>query len=111
MLITHDLGVIDEMCDNVAVKYAGNIIKYTDVYTLFNNSLHSYTKGLNKSMPRMNVEVEHLDAIPGMVPNFLDLPSGSRFHTRCSYVKTICKEEPELKYFENNHYVACYLFS
>jgi len=83
MLITHDLGVIAEMCDNVAVMYAGNIVEYTDVYTLFNNPLHPYTKGLNKSMPRMNVEAEHLDVIPGMVPNLLDLPSGCPFHPRC----------------------------
>jgi len=110
MLITHDLGVIAEMCDNVAVMYAGNIVEYTDVYTLFNNPLHPYTKGLNKSMPRMNVEAEHLDAIPGMVPNLLDLPSGCPFHPRCNLSFKKCVEEmPELIEIENSHLVRCHL--
>jgi len=110
MLITHDLGVIAEMCDNVAVMYAGNIVEYTDVYTLFNNPLHPYTKGLNKSMPRMNVEAEHLDAIPGTVPNLLDLPSGCPFHPRCDLSFKKCVEEmPELIEIENSHLVRCHL--
>ena len=110
MLITHDLGVIAEMCDNVAVMYAGNIVEYTDVYTLFNNPLHPYTKGLNKSMPRMNVEAEHLDAIPGTVPNLLDLPSGCPFHPRCNLSFKKCVEEmPELIEIENSHLVRCHL--
>ena len=110
MLITHDLGVIAEMCDNVAVMYAGNIVEYTDVYTLFNNPLHPYTKGLSKSMPRMNVEAEHLDAIPGMVPNLLDLPSGCPFHPRCDLSFKKCVEEmPELIEIENSHLVRCHL--
>ncbi|PKP54701.1 ABC transporter ATP-binding protein, partial [Candidatus Atribacteria bacterium HGW-Atribacteria-1] len=87
MLITHDLGVIAEMCDNVAVMYAGHIVEYTDVYTLFSNPLHPYTKGLSKSIPRMNVETEHLDAIPGIVPNLLDLPSGCPFHVEVKNLK------------------------
>jgi len=110
MLITHDLGVIAEMCDNVAVMYAGNIVEYTDVYTLFNNPLHPYTKGLIKSMPRMNVEAEHLDAIPGMVPNLLDLPSGCPFYPRCDLSFKKCVEEmPELIEIENSHLVRCHL--
>jgi len=110
MLITHDLGVIAEMCDNVAVMYAGNIVEYTDVYTLFNNPLHPYTKGLIKSMPRMNVEAEHLDVIPGMVPNLLDLPSGCPFHPRCDLSFKKCVEEmPELIEIENSHLVRCHL--
>ena len=110
MLITHDLGVIAEMCDNVAVMYAGNIVEYTDVYTLFNNPLHPYTKGLSKSMPRMNVEAEHLDAIPGIVPNLLDLPSGCPFHPRCDLSFKKCVEEmPELIEIENSHLVRCHL--
>jgi len=111
MLITHDLGVIAEMCDNVAVMYAGHIVEYTDVYTLFNNPLHPYTKGLSKSIPRMNVEAEHLDAIPGIVPNLLDLPSGCPFHPRCDFSFKRCVEEmPELIEIENSHLVKCHLF-
>ena len=110
MLITHDLGVIAEMCDNVAVMYAGHIVEYTDVYTLFSNPLHPYTKGLSKSIPRMNVETEHLDAIPGIVPNLLDLPSGCPFHTRCDFCFKKCMEEmPELIEIENSHLVKCHL--
>jgi len=110
MLITHDLGVIAEMCDNVAVMYAGHIVEYTDVYTLFDNPLHPYTKGLSKSIPRMNVDVEHLNAIPGIVPNLLDLPSGCPFHPRCDLCFKRCVEEmPELIEIEDSHLVKCHL--
>jgi oligopeptide/dipeptide ABC transporter ATP-binding protein len=110
MLITHDLGVIAEMCDNVAVMYAGHIVEYTDVYTLFDNPLHPYTKGLSKSIPRMNVDVEHLNAIPGIVPNLLDLPSGCPFHPRCDFsFKRCVKEMPELIEIEDSHLVKCHL--
>lgn len=110
MLITHDLGVIAEMCDNVAVMYAGHIVEYTDVYTLFDNPLHPYTKGLSKSIPRMNVDVEHLNAIPGIVPNLLDLPSGCPFHPRCDFSFKRCVEEmPELIEIEDSHLVKCHL--
>ncbi|MEA2087219.1 MAG: ABC transporter ATP-binding protein [Candidatus Caldatribacteriota bacterium] len=110
MLITHDLGVIAEMCDNVAVMYAGHIVEYTDVHTLFSNPLHPYTKGLSKSIPRMDVEAEHLDAIPGIVPNLLDLPSGCPFHPRCDLSFKKCVEEmPELIEVENSHLVKCHL--
>lgn len=110
MLITHDLGVIAEMCDYVAVMYAGHIVEYADVYTLFHNSLHPYTKGLSKSIPRLDVEVENLDAIPGIVPNLLDLPSGCPFHPRCDFCFKKCmKEMPELIEIENSHLVKCHL--
>ncbi|GAH90398.1 unnamed protein product, partial [marine sediment metagenome] len=71
MLITHDLGVIAEMCDRVAVMYAGHIIETTDIETLFANPLHPYTKGLQKSIPRLDVQTERLDTIQGLVPNLL----------------------------------------
>ncbi|MHC2995573.1 MAG: ABC transporter ATP-binding protein [Candidatus Atribacteria bacterium] len=110
MLITHNLGVIAEMCDYVAVMYAGHIVEYADVYTLFHNSLHPYTKGLSKSIPRLDVEVENLDAIPGIVPNLLDLPSGCPFHPRCDFCFKKCmKEMPELIEIENSHLVKCHL--
>jgi len=110
MLITHDLGVIAEMCDYVAVMYAGHIVEYTDIDTLFRNPLHPYTKGLNKSIPRLDVEVEHLDTIRGLVPNLLDLPSGCPFHSRCDFCLKKCIEEmPELIEAENHHLVRCHL--
>ena len=111
ILITHDLGVISEMCDNVIVMYAGQVVEYTDVYTLFNSPLHPYTKGLNKSIPRMDVEVEHLDTISGLVPNLYNLPSGCPFHPRCDRSFEKCyKELPELVEVEDNHLVRCHLF-
>jgi len=110
MLITHDLGVIAEMCDSVAVMYAGHIVEYTDIDTLFRNPLHPYTKGLNKSIPRLDVEVEHLDTIKGLVPNLLDIPSGCPFHPRCDFrLKKCAKEMPELIEVENHHLVKCHL--
>jgi oligopeptide/dipeptide ABC transporter ATP-binding protein len=110
MLITHDLGVIAEMCDYVAVMYAGHIIEYTDIDTLFRNPLHPYTKGLNKSIPRLDVEAEHLDTIRGLVPNLLDVPSGCPFHPRCDFcLKKCIKEMPELIEVEDHHLVKCHL--
>jgi len=110
MLITHNLGVIAEMCDYVAVMYAGHVVEYTDVNTLFHNSLHPYTKGLSKSIPRLDVEIEHLDAIRGLVPNLLDLPSGCPFHPRCDFCFKRCVEEmPELIEIDDSHLVKCHL--
>ena len=112
MLITHDLGVIAEMCDNVAVMYAGHIMEYTDVDTLFSNPLHPYTKGLNKSIPRLDVETERLDVIRGLVPNLLDVPSGCPFHPRCDFCSERCiKEIPKLIEVEDHHLVRCHLIS
>jgi len=110
LLITHDLGVIAEMCEYVAVMYAGHIVEYTDVNTLFSNPLHPYTLGLNKSIPRMDTEVERLDTIKGLVPNLLDLPPGCPFYPRCDYrLKKCLQEMPELIEVENRHLVKCHL--
>jgi len=112
MLITHDLGVIAEMCDNVAVMYAGHIMEYTDVDTLFSNPLHPYTKGLNRSIPRLDIETERLDVIRGLVPNLLDVPSGCPFHPRCDFCSERCiKEIPKLIEVEDHHLVRCHLIS
>jgi len=110
LLITHDLGVIAEMCDFVAVMYAGHIVEYTDVNTLFSNPLHPYTLGLNKSIPRMDKEVERLDTIKGIVPNLLNLPVGCPFYSRCDHrVKKCLDEMPELLEVEERHFVKCHL--
>jgi len=110
MLITHDLGVIAEMCDYVAVMYAGHIVESSDVDTLFGNPLHPYTKGLNKSIPRLDVETERLDTIRGVVPNLLDLPPGCPFHPRCDLrLRQCAKEMPELIQVEDLHLVKCHL--
>lgn len=111
LLITHDLGVVAEMCDHVAVMYAGHIVEHTDIDTIFRNPLHPYTKGLKKSIPRLDADVERLETIKGLVPNLLDVPSGCPFHPRCSYRFEKCiREMPELKDAENDHPVKCHLY-
>ncbi len=97
IIITHDLGVVAEMADRVAVMYAGNIVETTDVRSLFAHPEHPYTEGLLQSIPRLNQDRSRLHVIPGTVPNMLELPTGCRFQNRCPYVRPACREaEPEL---------------
>jgi len=104
LLITHDLGVVAETCDNVAVMYAGHIVEYADVKLLFRNPLHSYTKGLMKSIPRLDIDTERLEIIRGLVPNLLNMPPGCPFHPRCDFCSEICTIElPKLIEVEKNH--------
>jgi peptide/nickel transport system ATP-binding protein/oligopeptide transport system ATP-binding protein len=111
MLITHDLGVVSEMCDNVAVMYAGYVVEYTNVQRLFKNPLHPYTRGLKKSIPRMDVEVARLDTIRGMVPDLLDVPAGCPFNPRCNSCFDRClREMPELREVQQGHRVKCHLY-
>ena len=110
-LITHDMGVIAEMCDRVAVLYAGNIVELAPVDEIFKNPKHPYTIGLLKAVPNPQSNIERLEPIPGTIPNLINPPSGCRFHPRCPYVKDICRErEPKLKEITHNHYVACWLY-
>jgi len=109
MMITHDLGVIAEICDRVAVMYAGKIVEYTDVKTLFASPKHPYTWGLMNSIPRMDKEVERLTAIPGIVPSSLDFPEGCKYNTRCPLADEKCiAEEPEIEEVEKGHKVRCW---
>ena len=115
ILITHDLGVVAEMVDRVAVMYAGRIIEQTDVLTLFRDAKHPYTHGLIASVPVMGVVQEHLETIPGSVPNLIDLPPGCKFAPRCrprvENELTICtEEEPALKSVAPGHTVRCWLY-
>jgi len=109
LLITHDLGVIAETCDNVAVMYAGHIVEHTDVNTLFHNPLHPYTKGLMKSIPRLDIDTERLEIIKGLVPNLLNMSAGCPFHPRCDFCFERCtKKLPKLIEVEKNHLVRCH---
>lgn len=111
LLITHDMGVIAEMCDSVAVMYAGQIVEYTDVYTLFENQFHPYTEGLLAAIPVLGEIKPHLAVIPGSVPNLIELPGGCKFAARCPYVKDVCTQrEPALLEAEPNHKVRCFRF-
>lgn len=109
MLITHNLGVVAEMADDVAVMYLGKIVERTDVDTLFYNPQHPYTQSLLDSIPRIGRKVEDLEVISGSVPNPMNIPRGCPFHTRCrEALPGLCDVEvPELKEIEPGHEVSC----
>ena len=109
MMITHDLGVIAEVCDRVAVMYAGKIVEYADVDSIFYNPLHPYTIGLLKSIPRLGERVEKLATIEGTVPSPTNWPKGCHFCTRCPWADDLCwNDEPQLVEVETGHFVACW---
>src|SRR5688572_31753341 len=115
ILITHDLGVVAEMAERVAVMYAGEIVEQTDINTLFDEPLHPYTQGLIGSIPVLGEIKDKLDVIPGTVPNLVNLPPGCRFAPRCQsrikYALTICTEvKPELEEVKPGHFVRCWLY-
>ncbi|HKJ28297.1 MAG TPA: ABC transporter ATP-binding protein [Anaerolineales bacterium] len=115
ILITHDLGVIAEMADRVAVMYAGVILEQADVRELFNRPMHPYTQGLLDSIPVLGDVKEELEVIPGMVPSLVNLPPGCRFAPRCKarmdYDLSICTEvEPALNTAGEEHTVRCWLY-
>ncbi|MGE7271302.1 ABC transporter ATP-binding protein [Brevibacillus panacihumi] len=111
MLITHDLGVVAEMCDRVIVMYAGQVVEETDVETLFENPKHPYTIGLMNSIPDLDNEREYLETIPGSVPLAHQMPTGCRFAPRCSKAMPICEEKaPELLQLEG-HKCRCWLYA
>jgi oligopeptide/dipeptide ABC transporter ATP-binding protein len=115
ILITHDLGVVAEMADRVAVMYAGEIVEQADVTMLFDEPLHPYTQGLIGSIPILGEIKEKLDVIPGSVPNLVNLPPGCRFAPRCQarvkYGLHICTgTEPELSEVKPGHLVRCWLY-
>ena len=109
LLITHNLGIIAEVADRVAVMYTGRIVEMSTVRQLFRQPLHPYTQGLLKSIPGLS-QNDELYAIPGQVPNPLDLPKGCHFAPRCPHAMNICHEEfPVLKENSPGHHVACWL--
>lgn len=111
LLITHDLGIIAEMCDRVAVMYSGNIVEYATVEDLYKNPRHPYTKGLIGAIPSIEKLEQKLVVIRGMVPNLIFPPSGCRFHPRCDYRLEICdKVKPELIEIGDKYFIACHLF-
>ncbi|WP_110933333.1 ABC transporter ATP-binding protein [Paenibacillus bouchesdurhonensis] len=108
ILITHDLGVVAEMADRVAVMYAGEVVEEASVFDLFEKPGHPYTLGLLGSLPRLTEQRDRLDSIPGTVPNMLNMPEGCPFHPRCPYAEERCKRErPELRLKESDHRVRC----
>ncbi len=111
ILITHDLGVVAEMADNVLVMYAGKVVEYAPVNELFADPKMPYTQGLLASIPVLGVVTDELSTIPGTVPNLLNLPPGCRFASRCPYRMSRCdEEEPPLIKLEGNRLVRCWLY-
>ncbi len=111
LFITHDLGLVAEICDRVTVMYAGDACETTSVTELFEKPLHPYTKGLLRAVPKIDSEGE-LETIPGTVPNLINPPTGCRFHPRCPHAMEICsKEKPPTVEYSAGHSVACFLYS
>jgi peptide/nickel transport system ATP-binding protein len=111
MMITHDLGVVAEMCDRVIVMYAGKVVEEADVVTLFTNPKHPYTQGLMKSVPSLDVKEKRLYSIKGNVPNPGSLRNGCTFAPRCEFAMDICRyKAPDLEVVESGHTSRCWLY-
>lgn len=110
VFITHDLGVVAEICDRVVVMYLGQIVEEADTETLFDEPLHPYTAGLLKSIPKMDGDrTEKLHVVKGNVPSLDSIPSGCRFASRCPYADELCRKKmPELKSYDNGMKVRCW---
>ncbi|MFQ5645627.1 MAG: ABC transporter ATP-binding protein [bacterium] len=111
LIISHDLGVISQIADRVAIMYAGQIVERAPTEELFYNAVHPYTKGLLASVPRIDSDSRQpLKPIPGNVPNLLDLPPGCRFSPRCPYVMEVCRKQiPALEPVSDHHHKRCFL--
>ncbi len=110
IMITHDLSLIAEIADKIAVLYAGKLVEFGTAEQIFLNPQHPYTRGLINSIPRLRGDIKKLEWIPGLPPDLSNPPPGCRFHPRCKYRMDICsKEEPPVVEVEPGHYVACWL--
>ncbi len=111
LLITHDLGVVAQVCDRVAVMYAGKIVEFGDVASIFSNPLHPYTQALLNSLPSQGIARGELENIQGRVPSLSDRPAGCCFHPRCSHALDVCRQEPPpLRTTADGQEVACVLY-
>ena len=109
VMITHNLGIIAELCQKVAIMYGGEIVEYGTVQEVFENPRHRYTYGLLHAIPSLTGERKELESIPGLVANAQDLPAGCKFHPRCEHCMEKCKTElPKLMKISDNHYAACW---
>ncbi|MDM5233253.1 ABC transporter ATP-binding protein [Lysinibacillus pakistanensis] len=111
IMITHDLGVVKEMCEKVVVMYTGQIVEKSPTELVFADPLHPYTKGLLNAIPRISSKVERLEAIEGSVPDALNMPRGCSFHPRCKFATEKCKlESPPLFQLEDGREVKCFIY-
>ncbi len=108
ILITHDLGIVADICDKVAIMYAGRVVEYADKRSLYTNPVHPYTRGLFRSVPDIEEDVDELPVIPGLMPDPVNLPSGCAFHPRCSMAVDECRNSrPKMIEAEEGHFAAC----
>ena len=111
LLITHDLGIVAEMCHKVAIMYAGQVVESASVSELFENPKHPYTIGLLHAIPKLHERVRRLEVIPGSVPDLIDIPRGCKFHSRCPHVMHVCRSKPPTHIkVGQEHYAACHLY-
>ncbi|NHJ23027.1 MAG: ABC transporter ATP-binding protein [Candidatus Lokiarchaeota archaeon] len=111
LMITHDLGIIADLCDRVAVMYSGNIVEYATAVELFKKPKHPYTQGLIGAIPSIEKRDQKLKTIRGMVPNLIYPPSGCRFHPRCDFRLEVCdKVKPRFLEIADKYYIACHLY-
>jgi oligopeptide/dipeptide ABC transporter ATP-binding protein len=109
LFITHDLGIVAQFCDRVAVMYLGRVVEVADVLSIFESAQHPYTQGLLRSIPRITRSQRYLEALPGSVPSGVDLPHGCHFHPRCPRAQAQCRQqEPSLQEVLPGHRVACH---
>ena len=107
IMITHDLGIVAEICDEVAVMYAGNVVEQGTLEDVFNHTMHPYTEGLFNSLPNVNDRKSKLKPIPGLMPDPTALPEGCPFHPRCQYATEACKQVQEKRYVSDTHFIRC----
>ena len=111
ILITHDLGVVAQVCDKVAIMYAGEIVESGSLLDIYEDTKHPYTKGLFDSIPSLDEEAVRLKPIQGLMPDPTELPKGCKFHPRCPYSKEICsKQEPKVTEITKGHKVRCLIY-
>jgi peptide/nickel transport system ATP-binding protein len=110
LLITHNMGIVAQLAERVAVMYAGKIVEVGEVNELYGDPLHPYTKGLLASIPNINVEQEKLETMPGSPPDLIDLPSGCPFHPRCPKVMDICRTTEPHGITKDGRVVECFLY-
>ncbi len=112
LMITHDLGIVAEVCDEVSIAYAGRIIEHGTLEDIFDHMRHPYTKGLFDAVPDIEVRRSELKPIKGLMPDPTNLPSGCPFHPRCDYVMDICSQSlPQIKWLSETHCVECHLYN
>lgn len=111
IVISHDLSILAQICDKLAIMYAGKIMEYADVETLYEKPAHPYTKALVDAFPSIRGPKKSLSILAGEPPNMINLPAGCPFNPRCSFAHDICYEvEPELVRLDSGHHVACHLY-